>query len=462
MPNESIVLASAIDARDAVLPPHVSKMLEYAPGSFDDPAHGRIAVIVRTMRAKGELVNLVTVGSSCLDSAWKVSAIMGNALPLEEAEAEAEKCLLAFQARRALTIGEGLIQGLKDAPEQAANVISAARVALDSVTSETCNGLPNLIDAAEFVAAPIDLPAELVAGLLHKGSKLVFGGGSKSYKTWCLLDLALSVATGANWMGCETTPGKVLFLNFEIQEHAMHQRIKDVANAKGIELRHGQVDLLNLRGHAADYRQLIPRIIERTRRAGYALIILDPIYKLYGGADENAAGDVANLLNSLERLATETSAAIAFGHHFAKGNASGKEAIDRMSGSGVFARDADSLLVLTKHAEDDAYTVDPILRNFPPVAAFAVRWQFPLMHPAVDLDPAKLKKAGGRPAKHRPEDLLSHLPPDGLTQKEWLAAAAKKKISERTFYRLREELEMGRKVHHSADTGKWTKIEPEN
>src|ERR1019366_1572546 len=149
---------------------------------------------------------------------------------------------------------------------------------------------------------------------------------------------------------------------------------------------------------------------ERARHEGFALIILDPIYKLYGGTDENAAGDVAALLNSLERLAVETGAAIAFGAHFAKGNAAGKEAIDRISGSGVFARDPDSLLIFTKHESEDAFTVEPILRNFAPVAPFAVRWHFPLMQLAADLDPAKLKQAGGRPAKHRPQDLLDVLP----------------------------------------------------
>jgi RecA-family ATPase len=242
---------------------------------------------------------------------------------------------------------------------------------------------------------------------LHKGSKLAFGGSSKSFKTWTLLDLAISVATGTKWLGCATAQGKVLFVNFEIQPHAWQRRIAAVVKAKGVELPSGTIQLWNLRGHAADFGQLIPRIIQRIRRENFALIILDPIYKLYGGTDENKAGDVAALLNSLETLATETGAAIAFGAHFAKGNAAGKEAIDRISGSGVFARDPDSLLIFTKHEADDAFTVEPILRNFAPVAPFAVRWQFPLMNRADDLDPAKLKQAGGRKKEHDPKKLLA-------------------------------------------------------
>jgi len=38
---------------------------------------------------------------------------------------------------------------------------------------------------------------------------------------------------------------------------------------------------------------------------------LDPIYKLYGEADENSARDIAKLLNAVEGLAVRSGAAIA-------------------------------------------------------------------------------------------------------------------------------------------------------
>lgn len=322
--------------------------------------------------------------------------------------------------------------------------------------SRPAAALPELIDAAAFIAAPIAPPPELVGGMLHRGSKLVLGGGSKSFKTWCLLALAIAVAFGKEWLGHPTTPGKVLFLNFEIQPHAWQQRILAVARAMGATIEPGQITLWNLRGHAADFRQLIPKIIERCRTENFALIVLDPIYKIYGNTDENSAGNVALLLNALERLATETGAAIAFGAHFAKGNAAGKEAIDRISGSGVFARDPDSLLIFTKHETVNAFTVEPILRNFAPVDPFVVRWEFPLMHRDEELDPHRLKQVGGRPAKHSEDDLLALLPPDGLLTREWLLAAEAKNISERTFYRLRYKLENSGKVLGSVAGGRWT------
>jgi regulatory protein RepA len=170
------------------------------------------------------------------------------------------------------------------------------------VASAVVPKVPVIVDAADFLASNIEQPAELIAGILHKGSKLACGGSSKSFKTWVLLDVAVSVATGTAWLGFPTAQGKVLFVNFKIQPHALQQRINAVARAKGVEMKRGIIKLWNLRGHAADFRQLIPQVIQCCRAENYALIVLDPIYKLYGGTDENAAGDVAALLNALERI----------------------------------------------------------------------------------------------------------------------------------------------------------------
>lgn len=268
--------------------------------------------------------------------------------------------------------------------------------------------LPEITDALAFEAKEIPKPTVLIEGMLHKGSKLVFGGSSKSFKTWCLFDLAMSIATGSDWLGRHTAIGRVLYVNFEIQEFAWQERLRTMANAKKKAPGPNMLHLWNLRGHAADFRSLIPKIIARAKNEGYSLIVLDPLYKLYGDTDENSAGDIGQLFNEIERLSQTTQAAVAFGAHFAKGNASGKEAIDRISGSGVFARDPDSILIFTKHEEEDCFTLEPILRNFPPVSPFVVRWQFPLMVPA-DLDPSKLKQTAGRKKELDPRKLLSYI-----------------------------------------------------
>jgi len=135
---------------------------------------------------------------------------------------------------------------VQSAPAPDSNRADIASEYLSGNVEQPADDLPDLIDAADFLAEPIDPPAELIEGILHKGSKLAFGGSSKSFKTWSLLDVAISVATGADWLGHTTAQGKVLFLNFEIQPHAWQRRIVAVAKAGGRKPEHSPADLLAL------------------------------------------------------------------------------------------------------------------------------------------------------------------------------------------------------------------------
>jgi hypothetical protein len=300
--------------------------------------------------------------------------------------------------------------------------------------------LPDPIDALQLLGTDLPRPPELVCGVLHQGSKMVIGGGSKTFKTWTLIDLAVSVATGIPWWGFKTNKGRVLYLNFEIQDPFFRDRLVSVVFAKDCALADGQLTYLGLRGKAADLRRLMPAIIAKFKDGGYSLIVFDPIYKGLGDRDENKAGDIASLLNEIESLAVETGAAVAFGHHFSKGNQANKDSIDRIGGSGVFARDPDTILTMTKHEQDDAFVIDPVLRNFPPIEPFVVRRVHPLMVRDDKLDPKDLKKAGGAQQKYSDDDILDPLKHGGKTTTQWLRDLKAIGISESCFHIRRREL----------------------
>ena len=133
-------------------------------------------------------------------------------------------------------------------------------------------------------------------------------------------------------------------------------------------------------------------IIKVLLQEEYVLIIFDPIYKALGDRDENKAGDVASMLNELEAIAVKTGAAIAFGAHYSKGNQASKDAMDRIGGSGVFARDPDAILTMTPHEQEECFTVDATLRNFAPQYPFVVRWDWPIFERDTTINPDDLKK----------------------------------------------------------------------
>jgi len=252
------------------------------------------------------------------------------------------------------------------------------------------DGLPKIVSAAEFMGVVRPEPPQLIKGVLHQGCKMIVGGASKSRKSWTLIDMTLSVSTGCLWWGITTQRGRVLYINFELPEFAFQHRLGAIAAAKGITDFSG-CDLWNLRGYATDFSVLIPKILSRIKECHYALIVLDPVYKGLGKRDENKAGDIASLCNEIEQLAVQSGAAVVFGAHYSKGNQSGKDAIDRIGGSGVFARDPDVILTMTPHEEKDAYVVDLTLRALPQVEPFVVRWQGVQFHRDDAADPGRLR-----------------------------------------------------------------------
>lgn len=317
--------------------------------------------------------------------------------------------------------------------------------------------LPEIEDTVDLLTLPAEQPKVLIDGILHQGSKMIIGSGSKSFKTWTLLDLAMSVASGVPWLGLSTTAGKVLFLNFELKPASIRSRMEAIRKARDIHWDKGTFDMWNLRGHAAEYSVVIPKIIERVKSRQYGLIILDPVYKLYGDTDENSAGDVAMLMNELERLAVQTNAAIVFSAHFSKGNQAAKESVDRVSGSGVFARDPDAILSLTKHEQDNAFVVESTLRDFKQLEPFVVKWEYPLLARNSSLNPTKLKTSLSKKASHTVDDLFMCMGQERVTTK-----ALKERVMEATgmsqslFYQLTAELRRKPGVTFHPATKEWS------
>src|SRR5512135_330269 len=85
--------------------------------------------------------------------------------------------------------------------------------------------LPEILTVRQLVETAPAPPAQIIDGVLHVGCKMILGGTSKSNKSWCLLDLAMSVASGADWWGRRCVKMPVLYINFELHAWAVAQRL---------------------------------------------------------------------------------------------------------------------------------------------------------------------------------------------------------------------------------------------
>ena len=308
--------------------------------------------------------------------------------------------------------------------------------------------LPEIDLASALMTDKLTKPSELIEGVLHAGTKAVLASGSKVGKTWILLDLAIAVATGTPFLKFNTQKKKVLFINFEIRREFIADRLKIIQKQKN-QMDLSNLGIWNLRGQTADFEALTESIILRASTEGYGLIILDPIYKAMVGKSENTASTVGVLCNQIEQIVEETGAAVIFAHHYTKGNAAKKSQIDRMSGSGVFARDADTIITLTEHALKDCYSVEMTLRNLAQQPPFVVEWKYPIMVERPELSPADLK--ADEPAMDEYEPLVSLLDESPLTTAEWLAAAREVGYSRAQFFRDKGYLAEKGSIHLGED-----------
>lgn len=194
----------------------------------------------------------------------------------------------------------------------------------------------------------------LICGLLRKGHKMLLAGPSKSGKSYALIHLCIAIAEGRTWLGWDCTKGRVLYVNLELDRPSCLNRFLDVYKALGIAPDGLEnVDVWNLRGSTYPMDKLAPKLIRRAHRRNYTAIVIDPIYKVITG-DENSAEQMANFCNQFDRICKELNAATIYCHHHSKGAQGQKFSRDRASGSGVFARDPDTLLDMVDLVIDDA------------------------------------------------------------------------------------------------------------
>lgn len=234
-----------------------------------------------------------------------------------------------------------------------------------------------------IIARPADLPPlppVLVEGVLRQGGKMILTGASKAGKSFSLIELAAALATGGKWLGMQCQPCRVLYFNLELRREMFLSRVAHVIEESSIDPEQVEenFNVWNLRGTVASMDDLI----EHLGQADFDVLIVDPIYKLQQG-DENSAGDIGALCRGLDSICERFGCTVVYAHHHSKGDKTTSSVIDRGSGSGVFARDADAILDLTELDFSDtgdgvsAWRCEFVLRDFAYREPLNLWWRYP-------------------------------------------------------------------------------------
>lgn len=297
-----------------------------------------------------------------------------------------------------------------DCAETADELLTYRESMRDVIYSSKISRLKTIVFNNALFDNPPPLAEPLIAGILRKGHKMIISGASKSGKSFLAIELAVAIAEGRKWIDTyQCTQGRVFYANFEIDGASFANRIVSVYKALHTRPTNNNLIYKDYRGCCLPLDQLASDIIKKTIENRCDAIILDPIYKVLTG-DENNASDMAYFVGQMDKICTKTGAALIFVHHHAKGSSGGKESIDRFSGSGVFARDPDAIIDLSDLVPpSDVTNLDGIralqlsgaVREFAPIKNLNLWYRHPIHTPDVEglLSTAVLK--GGKDDRRR-------------------------------------------------------------
>lgn len=270
-------------------------------------------------------------------------------------------------------------KGLGEMPEgyDAADAVSEGITAADlaQLFNVDESGL-TVVDMADLIANHPTMHKPVIHGLLRQGETCNVIGAPKTGKSWAVLNLAVSIATGREWLGFSCERGRVLVLDNELHPETLANRMNTVLTALQItpaQVR-GRIGTVCLRGKLSGLDEIAKQLC-MIPPGTWDVVVVDALYRaLPKGSDENSNSDASALYNLLDQTAGRLGAAFVLIHHTSKGNQSSKEVTSVGSGAGAQSRAADTHLVLRPHADKGQVVLDAVARSWPQPAARVLSW----------------------------------------------------------------------------------------
>jgi hypothetical protein len=186
----------------------------------------------------------------------------------------------------------------------------------------------------------------LVESILTDDCLCVIGAPAKSAKTWVLLDLVLSVATGKDWL--ETfrvhASGPVVLVAPEGGRNALARRAQTILESSGGCIEDVELVFVRTRSVNLTDRRDIADIEAAVKAYSPTLVALDSLYLGLGDVRTSQLSEVGRALRSLSDITGEHGCATVLTHHLAKTQIGA--GIQALSGSGV-AEWASTILIGT-------------------------------------------------------------------------------------------------------------------
>ena len=186
----------------------------------------------------------------------------------------------------------------------------------------------------------------LIEDLWENGSVGVIGAPSKSFKSTLALNLACAVATGKPFDGRKVKQGAVLIIqgenNLSMEQHKIYA-ITGCETPSPIYYVEDNITMEQVYKLENDIREL-----------GVKLLIIDPMYLLFGNGDINKHQDIVERLEMLTRISKNTGCAVMLIHHSRKLEKGAKIQTSDMYGSAFIEGWYESMILLQRKSNNSS------------------------------------------------------------------------------------------------------------
>jgi hypothetical protein len=144
-------------------------------------------------------------------------------------------------------------------------------------------------------------------------------GDPGSKKTYSMIDLAVCLASGKQWLDFKTKPVPVLLIDEESGVRRTNRRLGDILRghiASGdISLQYISLPRFNFCLNGSGSSPDLDMLEKKIRESNAKFVIIDALADVMPGADENAVKDVQPIFMGLRQVADKTGSAIVVIHH---------------------------------------------------------------------------------------------------------------------------------------------------
>ncbi len=214
-------------------------------------------------------------------------------------------------------------------------------------------------------------PPFVIDGFLRRGEVLLLGAESKSRKSWLAQDAGFCVSAGIRWLasedgtgGFETARAHVHVIDLELSKDEILFRFAKARAIRFAKNPAGEKTVTEgFRSYSFDgigTADILYRLeeIKPTVKVG-DLVIIDCLYRL--APDGNEAKEIAEIMETVKRFASETKSGVILVDHFRK--AGDDKARNRFAGSFIKQASASTLVAIEVDA-DGMLTMNIDARTF--------------------------------------------------------------------------------------------------